>query len=226
MEKVTIEIDGQEVEIEEDKTILDAAEKAGIDIPTLCYNELWDERPETCRMCVVETKGNGPSEIVSSCTSPVTEGLKVETDSAEVYRSRRNTLKLLLTQHTQDCRNCPDSGNCELSELSKEYDVSYLSVCADCSLQEENCLLNRGILCLGPISYSGCTIVCPEEGYRCVACRGLNLNEDIMRFASETYENNNISIDRVIEEVKYMFSGEVPELEQVISKVSVQKEVD
>ncbi len=226
MEKVTIEINGQEIDIEKDKTILDAAQKADIDIPTLCYNELWDERPETCRMCVVETVGDGPSQIVASCTAPVSDGLKVKTHSAEVYRSRRNTLQLLLTQHKQDCRNCPESGDCKLSELSKKYDVSYLSVCADCALQGKNCLLNHGIICLGPISYSGCTIVCPEEGFRCVACRGLNLNEDIMRFASETYENNNISIDRVIEEVKYMFSGEVPELEQVISKVSVQKEVD
>lgn len=222
MGKVTIEIDGQQVDIEEDKTILDAAQKAGINIPTLCYNELWDEKPETCRMCVVEIFGDGPSQIVSSCTAPVKDGLKVRTNSPQVYSSRRNTLKLLLTQHNQDCRNCPDSGNCELSELSKRYDVSYLSVCADCPLQGENCLLNRGTLCLGPISYSGCTIVCPEEGFRCVACRGLNLNEDIIQFASEAYANNGFSLEEVLEEVKSMFSGEVPKLERMIAEVDVK----
>lgn len=214
-----MEIDGQEVDIEENKTVLDAAKKAGIYIPTLCYNELWDERPETCRMCVVEITGGGPPEIVTSCTAPVKDGLKIRTNSPKVYESRRNTLKLLLTQHTQDCRNCPESGSCHLSELSKSYDISYLPVCADCSLQGDNCLLKNGKLCLGPISYSGCTIVCPEEGFRCVACRGLNLNEDIINFASEAYAENGFSLDEVIDEVKVVFSEEITELKKIRAKI-------
>lgn len=202
MEKITMEIDGKSVEIEENKTIMDAAKEAEIDIPTICLIEFWDERPETCRMCVVEITGGGPPELVTSCSQPVAEGLEVETDSDKVYTSRRNTLALFLSRHYLECRNCPKSGECELVELSKEYDVSYLPVCADCKLQGKSCLLSKGEICLGPLTYAGCDAVCTAEDYRCIACRGINFNKDIVRFAQEAYEEKGIPFDEVLEEVK------------------------
>ncbi len=219
MGKIKMKIDGETVEIEENKTILDAANKAKIDIPTICLNELWDERPETCRMCVVEITGGGPPELVPSCSQPVEEGLEVKTDSNRVYSSRRNTLELFLSRHYLECSNCPKSGECELVELSKEYDVSYLPVCADCRLQGESCLLTNGEVCLGPISYAGCNAVCTENDYRCVACRGINFNKDIVRFAKETYEEKGIPFEEVLKEVKDFSRKKYEKLKQLYDEL-------
>ncbi len=216
MEKVTVKIDGEPVEIEKGKTILDAAKKVGASVPGFCYNELWNEGSEDCRMCVVEVVDGGPEGLVASCNQPVNDGLAVETKSPEVYSSRRNTLELFLSEHSQKCRDCNKSGNCELAELSKKYDVSFLPVCADCSLQGQSCLLSKDMICLGPLTYSGCSIICPEEDYQCIGCRGLNTNEDIVRFALTAYEKNDISLEDVLEEVRYIFPRKSEDLKETL----------
>ena len=98
---ISLTIDGQKVEVEEGKTVLDAARQAGIKIPALCYHEAL--RPYgSCRVCLVEiSQGNG-SVIRTSCLYPALEGMEVKTDTDRVIRARKLMVELLLAR-------CPDS---------------------------------------------------------------------------------------------------------------------
>lgn len=114
---VNLKINGKDVSVPAGTTILDAARKAGIRIPTLCY--LRDINAiGACRVCVVEVKG--ARSLVASCVYPVSEGMEVTTNSKRVLSSRKTTVELLLSDHNQDCLHCVRSGNCELQTLSTE----------------------------------------------------------------------------------------------------------
>lgn len=109
--KININIDGRKVGIDENSTILKAAEKIGIHIPTLCYHE--KTKPYgACRLCIVEIKRNGKSKIVASCTYPVEEGLIVNTESPEVEKIRKNLVELYLALFPF---------NPEIKKLAKKY---------------------------------------------------------------------------------------------------------
>jgi ferredoxin len=98
MPKITI--DGREVEVAAGATILDAAEKLGIEIPTMCY--LRGHEPTTsCMVCVVKVAG--AASLVPACGTPVREGMQVENDCDEVREARRGALELLLSDHVGDC---------------------------------------------------------------------------------------------------------------------------
>ena len=122
MAKVTLTINGKPVEAEEGQTILQAAQAAGIHIPTLCYHR--DLTPTgNCRMCVVEVKGQ--RFLQAACVFPVTAGMVVNTENERVVKSRRKTLELMLANHPQDCLVCDAAGgSCELQDLAYEYQVS------------------------------------------------------------------------------------------------------
>ncbi len=95
MEKIELEIDGKVVEAEDGMTLLQAARKVGIDIPTLCY----DERLAPyggCRLCTVEIGRNRRTRLVASCIYPVESGLTVKTESERVIKVRKMILELLL----------------------------------------------------------------------------------------------------------------------------------
>ena len=120
-EKVTLTINDLKVEITKGTTILEAAKKANIKIPTLC------DHPDltlagVCRMCIVEVEGQGT--LQASCSYPVTEPLVVKTYSSRVRRARRNILQLLLRNHYGECYSCSRNNNCELQALAKEYGVT------------------------------------------------------------------------------------------------------
>ena len=93
-------IDGRQVEVEDGATILDAARKLGIEIPTLCYRG-GIEPSASCFMCVVRIEGR--EGLVPSCRAPALAGTVVTTDSAEIRAARRTALELLLSDHTGDC---------------------------------------------------------------------------------------------------------------------------
>ena len=122
MEKnlVTLTIDGQKVTVPEGTTILNAAKKAGIDIPTLCYlkeiNEVGD-----CRMCIVEVEGR--RGFATSCIQTVEEGMVVHTHTPNVLEARRVILDLIISNHAKDCLTCTRSGNCELQALATKFNV-------------------------------------------------------------------------------------------------------
>ncbi|MDY5856384.1 MAG: NADH-dependent [FeFe] hydrogenase, group A6 [Anaerovoracaceae bacterium] len=117
---VNLKINGIPVEVPAGSTVLEAARKAGIRIPTLCYLKDINEIG-ACRMCLVEVKG--ARSLVTSCVYPVSEGMEVFTNTPAVQRSHKATLELLLSNHRKDCLSCPRSTDCELQALCREYDV-------------------------------------------------------------------------------------------------------
>jgi len=95
MEEITVEINGTIVKTERDKTILQTARKAGIDIPALCSNR-YLEPYGGCRLCTVEIERNGRTRFVASCAYPVEEGLVVRTNTERIRKIRRMLLELIL----------------------------------------------------------------------------------------------------------------------------------
>lgn len=115
-----MEIDGQQVEVDEGTTVLEAAQSVGADIPTLCYMK--DINVEgACRVCLVEVEGD--PKLAASCVYPVREGMKVRTATAKVIKARKQMIELLLSDHPNSCLNCIANQNCELQSLAKKYDV-------------------------------------------------------------------------------------------------------
>jgi len=115
---VNLKINNIPVQVEEGTTILEAAKKAGINIPTLCYlKEI--NAIGACRVCMVEVKG--ARSLVASCVYPVNEGMEVFTNTEKVRKSRKTTIELLLSDHKKECLSCVRSTNCELQKLSAEY---------------------------------------------------------------------------------------------------------
>ena len=124
---VNIKINGIECSVEEGTTILEAARKNGIRIPTLCWLKDINEIG-ACRICMVEM--TGARSLVASCMYPISkfdEGKEIKTNSPTVRESRKMTLELLLSNHKKDCLYCSRSGNCELQALCKELGVEYES---------------------------------------------------------------------------------------------------
>ena len=122
---VKLTINGKEVQVEEGSTILQAAKKAGIDIPTLCFlkdvNEMGD-----CRMCLVEVEGM--RGFATSCIQKVQEGMVVKANTPKVTEARRMVLDLILSNHDRECLTCTRNGTCELQKLAREFyidDIRY-----------------------------------------------------------------------------------------------------
>ncbi len=120
MNNVTLTIDGIQVTVPADYTILEAAREANINIPTLCY--LKDvQQIGACRMCLVEVVGG--RALQAACVSPVSEGMVVKTNTEKIRKSRKTILELLLSNHNRECTSCVRSANCELQALCREYGV-------------------------------------------------------------------------------------------------------
>lgn len=118
VQMVNLTINGREVQARPGQTILEAAQDAGIEIPTLCH----DPRLEpygACRMCLVEVEGaRGP---MASCGTAVREGMQVQTHSEKILRIRKFVMELLLTNHPLDCPVCEAAGDCLLQDYAYEY---------------------------------------------------------------------------------------------------------
>lgn len=120
MKMINLTIDGKQVQVAEGSTILQAAQQAGINIPTLCYlpgiNELG-----ACRVCVVEVEGR--RNLPAACVTPVEEGMVVKTNSRRVLEARRVNVELLLSDHPWDCLTCERNTNCELQALAQNMGI-------------------------------------------------------------------------------------------------------
>jgi NADH-quinone oxidoreductase subunit G/NADP-reducing hydrogenase subunit HndD len=117
---IKIEANGREIEAKEGELLIDALKRAGIHVPTLCHIEgLFPSG--ACRMCVVEVEGR--PNLVTSCSTPVTEGMKVKTHSERSLRARKTIVELLLSNHPDDCLYCVRSGQCDLQNMSNELGV-------------------------------------------------------------------------------------------------------
>lgn len=120
MQFVKLTIDNKQVEVPVGTTIYKAARKLGIDIPVLCYMNLEhlgiENKPAGCRICVVEVEGR--RNLAPSCSTDVTEGMVVRTNTMRVLNARRTVLEFILSNHPKDCLTCPKSGHCDLQSLA------------------------------------------------------------------------------------------------------------
>lgn len=125
MDIVKLTIDNKTVVVEKGTTVLKAAKEVGIEIPTLCYMGLDDlkieNKPGGCRICVVEIEGR--RNLAPACTTVVTEGMVVKTNTMRVMNSRRTVLELILSDHPADCLICAKSGECELQDMAHKFGV-------------------------------------------------------------------------------------------------------
>ncbi|HOB26524.1 MAG TPA: NADH-dependent [FeFe] hydrogenase, group A6 [Bacteroidales bacterium] len=117
---INLKINDIPISVEEGTTILDAAKKLNIKIPTLC------DHPDlsvagNCRVCVVEVKG--AKYLQAACATPVAEGMEIFTNSQTVRQSRKHVIELLLSEHNADCTSCSRNGKCELQDLAAEYHI-------------------------------------------------------------------------------------------------------
>jgi len=216
---IKITIDGKEVQCELGQKVLEVAQKAGFRIPTLCYNQLFDEhRSGACRLCIVEITGGGRPGLLSSCTMPVNDGLKISTNSEAVFQARRTVVELLLSEHTQDCRNCPISGTCNFAEMCREYDINGVPVCAECPNRKEGCLLSRGVLCLGPVTYGNCDAYCTRRGYRCEGCHTIMVHDGILKFGIRAYKDAGFKAKDVLEAAKVFSFDHIKRLEKAMKE--------
>ncbi|MBR0510105.1 MAG: iron hydrogenase small subunit [Clostridia bacterium] len=195
MANVNIKINGREIAAEAGSTILQAARKAGIQIPTLCYLKDVNEIG-ACRICVVEVKG--ARSLVAACVYPVNEGMEVFTNTPKVVESRRTTLKLLLSNHKRECLSCVRSGSCELQKLCHDYGIedenafsgikNHYAVdasaahmyrdnekCILCRRCSAVCAVNQGVGVIGANArgfdtHIGCTFERPLADAGCISC--------------------------------------------------------
>ncbi len=119
---ITINLNGAPIEVEKGTTILDAARKNDVFIPTLCYMEGVSDIG-MCRLCMVEVEGF--DSFLPACRTKVKEGMIITTESENLTKYRKDILNLILANHNQDCMSCPKNGSCELQNLCNLYEVEH-----------------------------------------------------------------------------------------------------
>lgn len=117
----TIEVNNRKIYAEKGETILSALNRNGILIPTLCRMKEFTPTG-ACRMCVVEVEGR--DRLVTACSQPVEEWMKVRTHSPRVIKARKTIVELLLSNHPDDCLYCDRNLNCELQKLAEELNIT------------------------------------------------------------------------------------------------------
>jgi NADH-quinone oxidoreductase subunit G len=115
-----LKINNIEVEIEQGLTVLQACEKAGVEIPRFCYHEKLSIAGN-CRMCLVEIEKS--PKPVASCAMPATEGMNIKTNTTLVEKARKGVMEFLLANHPLDCPVCDQGGECDLQDQSMFYGV-------------------------------------------------------------------------------------------------------
>jgi iron-only hydrogenase group A len=117
---INLTIDGQGVQVEDGTSVLEAAKRAGIHIPTLCYLEEV-QAIGACRVCLVEVQGN--KNLQASCTLPAIDGMVVSTTNERVRKARKFSVEMLLSNHPFECLACARNLNCELQSVADELGV-------------------------------------------------------------------------------------------------------
>ncbi|RJQ08206.1 MAG: ferredoxin [Bacillota bacterium] len=120
MALVRVTIDGVAGEVDAGTTVLKAAEKLAIHIPTLCYLEGIHE-VGACRVCVVEVKG--AKTLQAACVTPVADGMTVRTNTPAVRKARKTVVELILSNHPAECPTCVRNTNCELQSLAESFNI-------------------------------------------------------------------------------------------------------
>jgi NADH-quinone oxidoreductase subunit G len=172
---VNVWIDGHHLEVPEDMTIIEAADKHGIYIPRLCYHP---DLPPTanCGVCVVELSGNPTPK--RACCTPVTEGMKVSTNSVNLRSYRKTLLEMILSNHEVVCPSCTANNKCELQTLANNLGV------------DPEALPN--ILVKKPADYSSPSII--RDPNKCIACgRCITVCNEVQTVYALTYSDRGIN---------------------------------
>jgi len=174
--EVMLTIDGRSVAVAPDATILEAAQQAGVYIPTLCADDNL-EPYGACRLCLVEVVGDR-RPMLPACTTPVSDGMIVRTSTPLIDKVRRNVVELLLSDHPEDCLTCPQNSRCELQKIAAYVGVRQMRFSGakrEYAIDDSNPFFNRDlercILC------GKCVRVCNEiQGRNAIhyAYRGFN----------------------------------------------------
>ena len=115
-----LKVNDMEVEVEEGLTVLQACEKAGVEIPKFCYHEKLSIAGN-CRMCLVELE-KSPKPI-ASCAMPAADGMNIKTNTPMIEKSRKGVMEFLLANHPLDCPVCDQGGECDLQDQSMFYGI-------------------------------------------------------------------------------------------------------
>ncbi len=184
---INLTINGKAVQAEEGSTILEAARKVNIDIPTLCFlkgiNEVGD-----CRMCVVEVEGR--RGFATACIQKVEEGMVVKTSTPAVIEARRIVLDLILSNHDRECLTCTRNGNCELQKLAQEFyvdEIEYQGSRNEYEIDDKSPAIVR--------NFNKC-VLCRRCVATCKKVQGIGAIDCIERgFASQvsTYKNKSLN---------------------------------
>lgn len=179
----TLTIDGTEIAIEEGATILQAAQEAGVPIPTLCHLEGVSD-VGACRLCLVEVKGI--NKLLPACVTEVAEGMDIQTNTEKLQTYRRMTVELLFAEGNHVCSVCVANNNCELQDVAVQVGMDHSRFTyrfpdrgVDISHKQFGIDHNRCILC------TRCVRVCDEvegahvwdvaqRGAACYIVSGLN----------------------------------------------------
>lgn len=140
MKKVKVTIDNKTIRVAENSTVLEAAHKVGVEIPTLCHMKLDDlgieNRPGGCRVCVVDIKGR--KNLAPACVTKVNDGMEVTTSSIRVINTRRTIVELILSDHPAECLTCAKSGHCDLQSLAHKMGIRELHFSGEKSVHRED----------------------------------------------------------------------------------------
>ncbi len=146
-----IEIDGKSLQVAEGSTIIEAAHKLGTYIPHFCYHKKLSIAA-SCRMCLVQVE-KAPKPL-PACATPVTNGMKVMTNSEQAVKAQKGVMEFLLINHPLDCPICDQGGECQLQDLAVGYGAS-----ASRYQEEKRVVINKN---LGPLVNTDMT--------RCIHC--------------------------------------------------------
>ena len=192
---VNATINGIDITVEDGTTILAAARKVGVDVPTLCYLKEVNEIG-ACRVCVVEVEGQ--DRCVTACNNVVQEGMVIKTNTRKVRTTRKTNVKLILSQHDYECASCVRSGNCTLQSLANELNISempYDSILEKNKWDKNFPLLRANDKC---IKCMRCVQICDN-------IQGMNV-WDVVNTGSRTTVN--IAKNKTIQETKCTLCGQ------------------
>lgn len=237
---VNIKIEGKSFQVEDGLTILVAARKCGFEIPSLCTFQDGKCSVASCRVCLVEVKGQ--RNLVASCAFPVSEGMEISISSARAAKARRNSVELLLSNHSKNCQQCSKNGQCELlhvATVTGARDDAYqgeltrvtldrlapgimrdTSKCILCGRCVERCKEAQGIGILGQEFRGFNTIVAPADNRSfmhspCIQC-GQCVNVCPTGALSENSEIN--AVDKAFATHKYVIVQTAPAVRAAIAE--------
>ncbi len=195
MDTCTLEINNIEITVPNDYTILQAAKKVGISIPTLCYHPDQNVKAN-CRICLVE---NDQGKLMTACSTPVLDGMKIKTHSKLVRDTQKGVLQLILANHDQNCLRCSRNGKCELQKLCEIFNISKTNLheVVDCTTQD---LSNHSII---------------RDQSKCIKCnRCVEMCQEVQTVAalSHAHRSTNYSItpayNKSLAETNCIFCGQ------------------